>query len=68
MSYPSALAKFDVVPQLFSVLFFLMLVTLGLGSATGLTSGIIAVVCDSNPRWNKGTVEYHELLKEREDE
>ena len=34
-SYPSALAKFDVVPQLFSVLFFLMLVTLGLGSATG---------------------------------
>jgi len=53
VSYPSALAKFDFLPQLFSVLFFLMLVTLGLGSATGLTSGIIAVVCDINPRWNK---------------
>ena len=37
VSYPSALAKFDgpVLPQLFSVLFFLMLITLGLGSATG---------------------------------
>ena len=53
VSYPSALAKFDFLPQLFSLLFFLMLVTLGLGSATGLTSGIIAVVCDVNPRWNK---------------
>ena len=27
VSYPSALAKFDFLPQLFSVLFFLMLVT-----------------------------------------
>ena len=56
ISYPSALAKFSFLPQLFSVLFFLMLVTLGLGSATGLTSGIIAVVCDINPRWNKTLV------------
>jgi len=56
VSYPSALAKFDFMPQVFSVLFFLMLVTLGLGSATGLTSGIIAVVCDLNPKWNKTTV------------
>ena len=56
VSYPSALAKFDFLPQLFSVLFFLMLVTLGLGSATGLTSGIIAVVCDLNPKWNKTVV------------
>jgi solute carrier family 6 amino acid transporter-like protein 5/7/9/14 len=39
-SYPSALAKFDVVPQLFSVLFFLMLVTLGLGSATGIENDL----------------------------
>jgi len=53
ISYPSALAKFDFLPQLFSVLFFLMLVTLGLGSATGLTSGIIAVVCDNFPNTNK---------------
>lgn len=56
ISYPTALAKFNTLPQLFSVLFFLMLVTLGLGSATGLTSGVIAVVCDMNPRWNKTLV------------
>jgi len=56
VSYPTALAKFDFLPQVFSVLFFLMLATLGLGSATGLTSGIIAVVCDSNPLWNKTKV------------
>ena len=43
-SYPSALAKFDVVPQLFSVLFFLMLVTLGLGSATGREMGYCPVL------------------------
>ena len=53
VSYPSALAKFDVVPQLFSVLFFLMLITLGLGSATGLTTGIITVFCDLWPEKNK---------------
>lgn len=53
VSYPSALAKFDVVPQLFSVLFFLMLITLGLGSATGLTTGIITVFCDLYPNKNK---------------
>jgi len=53
VSYPSALAKFHFLPQLFSVLFFLMLVTLGLGSATGLTSGIIAIVCDNFPNTNK---------------
>jgi len=53
VSYPSALAKFDVVPQLFSVLFFLMLITLGLGSATGLTTGIITVFCDLYPEKNK---------------
>lgn len=56
VSYPSALAKFDVVPQLFSVLFFLMLVTLGLGSATGLITGVIAVICDLKPTWNKTVV------------
>lgn len=56
ISYPTAIAKFDYVPQLFSVLFFLMLVTLGLGSATGLTSGVIAIVCDLRPDWNKTKV------------
>jgi solute carrier family 6 amino acid transporter-like protein 5/7/9/14 len=31
ISYPSAIGKFEWMPQLFSVLFFLMLITLGLG-------------------------------------
>ena len=39
--------------QVFSVLFFLMLITLGMGSSTGLLQGIIAIICDANPRWNK---------------
>ena len=53
VSYPEVIAKFDVAPQLFSVLFFLMLVTLGLGSATGLLTGIITVFCDLWPEKNK---------------
>ena len=53
ISYPMAIAKFDYVPQLFAVLFFLMLVTLGLGSSTGLTSAVIAIIADNRPDWNK---------------
>ena len=33
ISYPTAIGKFEWMPQLFSVLFFLMLITLGLGNA-----------------------------------
>ena len=50
VSYPDAISKFDWVPQLFAVLFFLMLFTLGVGSATSLTGGIITIVCDQFPR------------------
>ena len=53
ISYPMAIAKFDYVPQLFAVLFFLMLFTLGLGSATGLISAVIAIIADNRPDWNK---------------
>jgi len=55
ISYPDAIAKFDWVPQLFAVLFFLMLFTLGVGSATSLTGGIITIACDQWPhlkRWH----------------
>ena len=48
-----AIAKFDYVPQLFAVLFFLMLFTLGLGSATGLISAVVAIIADNKPNWNK---------------
>lgn len=56
ISYPDAIAKFNWLPQLFAVLFFLMLFTLGLGSAAGLTGGVIAVVCDQFPTWKKSHV------------
>ena len=52
ISYPDAIAKFEqpVVPQLFAVLFFLMLFTLGVGSATSLAGGIITIIHDQFPR------------------
>lgn len=53
ISYPEAITKFDTLPQLFAVLFFLMMFTLGAGSATGLTGSIIAVICDQFPQVKK---------------
>jgi len=54
ISYPEALAKFGIVPQLFAVLFFLMLLTLGVGSEVTMAGSVITVVCDAFPnhkRW-----------------
>jgi len=56
VSYPEVISKFQVVPQLFAVLFFLMLITLGFGSATGLISNIITVVCDAFPSFPRAAV------------
>ncbi|XP_043238326.1 sodium-dependent nutrient amino acid transporter 1-like [Amphibalanus amphitrite] len=56
ISYPQALANFHTLPQLFAVLFFLMLFTLGVGSATALTGCIITVVCDNFPNWARWKV------------
>ena len=39
--------------QLFAVLFFMMLISLGMGSATGLYSSVIAIFCDNFPSVNK---------------
>ncbi|XP_053698878.1 sodium-dependent nutrient amino acid transporter 1 [Sabethes cyaneus] len=50
ISYPDAIAKFDVVPQLFSVLFFFMMFVLGLGSAVALQSTLVTVVWDAFPK------------------
>ena len=44
---------FHVYINFVLVLFFLMLVTLGLGSATGLCNGVISVVCDQWPNLSK---------------
>lgn len=46
ISYPDAIAKFDWMPQLFSVLFFFMLFVLGVGSAVALQSAINTVIWD----------------------
>ncbi|XP_034944573.1 sodium-dependent nutrient amino acid transporter 1-like [Chelonus insularis] len=50
VSYPDAIAKFTILPQLFSVLFFLMLYVLGIGSGIALAGGIISILCDQFPQ------------------
>ncbi|XP_058835250.1 sodium-dependent nutrient amino acid transporter 1-like [Topomyia yanbarensis] len=52
MTYPDAIAKFDLLPQLFSALFFLMLFIVGLGSNLGVTTSIVTAVRDQCP-WLK---------------
>ncbi|XP_071521737.1 LOW QUALITY PROTEIN: sodium-dependent nutrient amino acid transporter 1-like [Panulirus ornatus] len=56
VSYPDVLSRFQYVPQLFSVLFFLMLFTLGVGSASALTGCIITIICDEFPHFKKWLV------------
>lgn len=50
VSYPEALAKFTVVPQLFAVLFFLMLFVLGIGTTVAFCNVIISIVNDQFPK------------------
>ncbi|KAK8728554.1 hypothetical protein OTU49_009013 [Cherax quadricarinatus] len=56
VSYPDVLSRFQYVPQLFAVLFFLMLFTLGVGSASALTGCIITIICDDFPNFKKWIV------------
>ncbi|XP_050737516.1 sodium-dependent nutrient amino acid transporter 1-like isoform X2 [Eriocheir sinensis] len=49
VSYPDALAKFTWAPQLFAVLFFLMLLTLGVGSMSGMVCCISAIISSHMP-------------------
>ncbi|XP_058795199.1 sodium-dependent nutrient amino acid transporter 1-like isoform X2 [Phymastichus coffea] len=49
ISYPDAIAKFTWMPQLFAVLFFLMLYILGIGSGIALAGGIISIINDQFP-------------------
>uniref|UniRef100_A0A182QLZ8 Transporter n=1 Tax=Anopheles farauti TaxID=69004 RepID=A0A182QLZ8_9DIPT len=50
ISYPEAIAKFEVLPQAFSVLFFLMLFVLGIGSNVAMTSCVMTVIKDQFPK------------------
>ncbi|ODN02056.1 Sodium-dependent nutrient amino acid transporter 1 [Orchesella cincta] len=54
--YPQAIAQFGWAPQLFAVLFFLMLFTLGLGTAGSLTGGVITIICDQFSTWKRWLV------------
>jgi len=54
--YPQAIGKFGWAPQLFAVLFFLMLFTLGIGSATSLAGGVITIICDQFTSWKRWIV------------
>lgn len=49
ISYPEALSRFEVVPQLFSVLFFVMMYVLGAGSAVALCGAVFSILCDHFP-------------------
>ena len=46
ISYPTAVASFDTLPQFFAAIFFLMLIALGFGSVIGTYSNIVGVLCD----------------------
>ncbi|XP_011158501.1 sodium-dependent nutrient amino acid transporter 1 [Solenopsis invicta] len=50
VSYPDAIAKLNFLPQLFAVLFFFMMFVLGVGSAVGMTTGIITVINEQFPK------------------
>ncbi|XP_026753316.2 sodium-dependent nutrient amino acid transporter 1-like [Galleria mellonella] len=50
ISYPDAIAKSPFAPQLFSVLFFLMMGVLGIGSGVALLSTINTILSDAFPK------------------
>ncbi|XP_063874584.1 sodium-dependent nutrient amino acid transporter 1-like isoform X2 [Scylla paramamosain] len=58
VSYPEVLAKFEWVPQLFSVLFFLMMFTLCVGSIQNLTGSIITIITDQYPAKSKFAITF----------
>ncbi|XP_053684172.1 sodium-dependent nutrient amino acid transporter 1-like [Sabethes cyaneus] len=49
ITYPDALAKFEHVPNLFSLLFFFMLFVLGIGSNTGIITSVVTAIRDEFP-------------------
>ncbi|EDW77462.2 uncharacterized protein Dwil_GK18075, isoform B [Drosophila willistoni] len=53
ISYPDAIAKFKNLPQIFSVLFFLMLFVLGIGSNIAMTSCSVTAIRDRFPNFKQ---------------
>ncbi|XP_066159041.1 sodium-dependent nutrient amino acid transporter 1-like isoform X4 [Euwallacea fornicatus] len=50
ISYPEAIARFEAVPWLFSILFFVMLFVLGVGSLVALQACAFTVIMDFFPK------------------
>lgn len=50
VSYPDALSRFNIVPQLFAVLFFVMMFVLGAGSAVAMSGTVFSILHDHLPR------------------
>lgn len=55
-TYPDVIAKFDFLPQLFSILFFFMLFLLGIGTLIGIVTSVITAIHDQNPHWKRWKV------------
>ncbi|EDW02819.1 GH10830 [Drosophila grimshawi] len=53
ISYPDAIAKFKHLPQIFSVLFFLMLFVLGIGSNIAMSSCTVTAIRDRFPNFKQ---------------
>lgn len=51
ISYPDAIAKFQSFPQIYAVLFFLMLYLLGVGSNVAMMSCLMTVIRDKFHRY-----------------
>ncbi|KAJ6647377.1 Sodium-dependent nutrient amino acid transporter 1 [Pseudolycoriella hygida] len=50
VSYTYTIAKFELIPQVFSVLFFFMLFVLGIGTNVDMSSCLLHVIRDSFPK------------------
>ncbi|KAL4712294.1 hypothetical protein ACJJTC_004056 [Scirpophaga incertulas] len=50
VSYPDAIAKSPFLPQLFAVMFFVMMAVLGVGSGVALLSTVNTILLDAFPR------------------
>lgn len=59
--YPQALARMPA-PQLWSVLFFFMLLCLGLNSQFAIVEVVVTSIQDGFPNWIRRKLVYHELL------
>lgn len=49
VSYPDAISKFDLAPQVFSAVFFFMLFVLGIGTNVGMSSCVMTAIRDRFP-------------------